>query len=62
MGTCSESKMLLLVQTASKGYKEEYIKCDSGTFLVGVVRNLPANVRDTGSIPGPARSHMPWSN
>ena len=47
MGMYSESKMLLLVQTASKGYKKEYIKCDSGTFLVGVIRNLPANVRDT---------------
>ena len=25
-------------------------------------RNLPANAGDTGSIPGPARFHMPWSN
>ena len=35
MGMCSESKMFLLVQTASKGYKQECIKCDSGTSLVG---------------------------
>ena len=32
-------------------------------FLGGaVVKNLPANAGDTGSIPGPGRSHMPWSN
>ena len=27
-----------------------------------VDRNLPANARDTGSIPGPGRSHTPQSN
>ena len=27
-----------------------------------VVKNLPANARDTGSSPGPIRSHMPQSN
>ena len=27
-----------------------------------VVKNTPANAGDTGSIPGPGRSHMPWSN
>ena len=27
-----------------------------------VVENLPANARDMGSIPGPGRSNMPWSN
>ena len=27
-----------------------------------VVGNLPANAGDTGSSPGPGRSHMPWSN
>ena len=27
-----------------------------------VVKNLPANAGDTGSSPGPGRSHMPWSN
>ena len=27
-----------------------------------VVKNLPASAGDTGSIPGPGRSHMPWSN
>ena len=27
-----------------------------------VVKNLPANAGDTGLIPGPGRSHMPWGN
>ena len=27
-----------------------------------VVKNLPANAGDTGSSPGPGRSHMLWSN
>ena len=27
-----------------------------------VVKNPPANARDTGSNPGPGRSHMPQSN
>ena len=27
-----------------------------------VITNLPASARDTGSIPGPGGTHMPWSN
>ena len=27
-----------------------------------VVKNPPANAGHKGSIPGPGRSHMPWSN
>ena len=27
-----------------------------------LIRNLPANAGDTGSIPGPGRSHMVRSN
>ena len=27
-----------------------------------VVKNLPTNAGDMGSIPGPGRSHMQWSN
>ena len=27
-----------------------------------IVKNLPANAGDMGSIPGPGRSHMPQSN
>ena len=34
-----------------------------GDFPGGaVVKNPPANAGDTGSIPGPGRSHMPQSN
>ena len=34
-----------------------------GDFPGGtVVKNPPANVGNVGSIPGPGRSHMPWSN
>ena len=36
---------------------------DSWDFPGGaVVKNPPANAGDKGSIPGPGRSHMPWSN
>ena len=35
---------------------------DPGFSGGSVVKNLLANVGDTGSIPGPGRSHMPWSN
>ena len=27
-----------------------------------MVKDPPANAGDTGSSPGPVRSHMPWSN
>ena len=27
-----------------------------------VVKNLPANAGDAGSVPCPGGSHMPWSN
>ena len=38
-------------------------KIKSWGFLGGaVVKNLPANAGDTGSSPGPGRSHMPRSN
>ena len=33
-----------------------------GTSLVAQWLRPPANAGDTGSIPGPGRSHMPWSN
>ena len=37
---------------------------NSGASLWGgsVVKNLPANAGDPGSIPGPGISHTPWSN
>ena len=38
--------------------KERHRDFPGGT----VVKNLPANAGDTGSIPGPERSHMPQSH
>ena len=39
------------------------IKRHHGDFPSGeVVKNPPANAGDTGSSPGPGRSHMPQSN
>ena len=40
-----------------------HIIYDSRDFPGGaVVKNPPANAGDMGLIPGPGRSHMPWSN
>ena len=38
--------------------QRSYIKKSTGT----VIKNLPANAGNTGSSPGPGRSHMPWNN
>ena len=47
-------------------YKHKKISSNLKAFALGfpgaVVKNLPANAGDTGSSPGPGRSHMPWSN
>ena len=46
----------------SAGYMEMK-KMDKVDFPGGaVVKNLPANAGDTGSSPGPGRSHMPRGN
>ena len=37
-------------------------KAEGGFPGGAVVKNPPANAGDTGSSPGPGRSHMPWSN
>ena len=42
-----------------KPYQKKY---DKDFLGVTVVKNLPANAVDVGSIPGPGRSHMPRSN
>ena len=34
----------------------------SKTSLVAVNNNMPAKAGDMGSVPGPGRFHMPWSN
>ena len=53
-------------QTVGKGVTDIQIKLSRlnvGDFPGGtVVKNPPANAGDTGSSPGPGRSHMPWSN
>ena len=43
---------------------EHYSELKSSEGFPGgaVVENLPANAGDTGSSPGPGRSHMPRSN
>ena len=41
---------------------EERLKIMRGFPGGAVVENLPANAGDTGSSPGPGRSHMLWSN
>ena len=40
------------------GHKETVLGFPGGA----VVKNPPANAGDTGSSPGPGRSHMPQSN
>ena len=39
-----------------------FLKCIEGFPGGAVVENLPANAGDTGSSPGPGRSHMSRSN
>ena len=50
--------------TCAHGLEELILlKCPYWDFPGGAeVKNLPANAGDTGSSPGPGRSHMPWSN
>ena len=51
------------------GGLEKWVKCVKRSKLLvrgfpggAVVKNPPANAGDTGSSPGPGRSHMPQSN
>ena len=43
---------------SNKKYKWGHLGFPGGA----VVKNPPANAGDTGSSPGPERSHMLWSN
>ena len=46
-----------------KSWRKYSLKPEETDFPRGaVVKNLPANAADMGLIPGPERSHMPWSN
>ena len=50
-------------RTVKKNHKLLKSKSIHRDFPGGsVVKNPPANAGDTGSIPGPGRSHMPQSN
>ena len=43
--------------------KNFYLKAlVQGCLRGAVVKNPPATAGETGSSPGPGRSHMPWSN
>ena len=42
--------------------KKKKLMQDQGFPGGSVVKNLPANAGDMGSIPGPQRSYMSWSN
>ena len=46
---------LIITEIQIKSHNEDF---PGGT----VVKNPPVNAGDTGSIPGPGRSHMPQSN
>ena len=48
----------IMLSEISQTQKDKYWDFPGGA----VVKNLPANAGDTGSSPGPGRSHMPWSN
>ena len=44
-------------------YGKKMFKNEKKGFPGGtVVKNPPANAGNTGSSPGPGRSHRPWSN
>ena len=52
------------IQELEKKWTESVMaRYEDGDFPGGtVVKNPPANAGDTGSSPGPGRSHMPRSN
>ena len=45
-----------------KRLSQYFVKSKGGLPGGAVVKNPPANAGDTGSSPGPGRSHMPQSN
>ena len=52
-----------MLMVKAGGYTALICKFLSRDFPGGaVVKNPPANAGDTGSISGPGRSHMLWSN
>ena len=54
---------VLLLASAPAPLSRSNMKAHPRASLGGsVVKNPPANAGDTGSIPGPGRPHMLWSN
>ena len=54
---------MLFKKMLKQKYFQNHLKPLNGDFPGGsVVKNPPANAGDTGSSPGPGRSHMPRSN
>ena len=51
-----------MLELSEKDFKTAVIKILQDFPGGAVVKNPPANAGDMGSIPGPGRSHMPWSN
>ena len=61
--TIKQNKLLELVSLArSQDIRSMYIIQFQGFLSGSVVKDLPANAGDVGSLPGPGRSHMPRSN
>ena len=61
----SQKQLLDVQETVSGSWSggKHHSKSSPKDFSGGaVVKNLPANAEDTGSSPGPGRSHMPQSN
>ena len=58
------SFFVYILSRGSQGKENDFIQKDRQLDFPGgaVVKNLPANAGDTGSSPGPGRSHMPWCN
>ena len=60
---CNRAKKDRNSKEISVDFLVELSKKHSEGFPGGaVVKNLPASAGDTGSSPGPGRSHMPQSN
>ena len=56
-----EYKNRIVINSELRKYKI-IVKKEIRDFPGGtVVKNPPTNAGDTGSSPGPGRSHMPWS-
>ena len=59
----SKEELKSLLMKVKEESEKTGLKFNIQDFLGGAVDNSPsANAKDTGSIPGPGRSHVLWSN